>query len=184
MIFNREALLEFFNALDNELKEPVELFVIGGSAASIAFNSKDGTTDIDTWSKEEKITTAYETVVFKFKHLKIPLGPAYVQIKSPQIRERFFLFEEVKYKNLKLFFPEPEDLFLLKAQRADEKDTVDLQALHEIKKCNPNLILKRFKEDVLPHNYGSDNMLKIRYLVTVAKVFGENIAEKHEQKIF
>lgn len=183
MIFNRKTLLEFFKELDKELKQSVKLFVIGGSAASIAFNSKEGTTDIDTWSKEEKITEAYNKVISKFEHLKIPLGPAHVHIKSPKIRERFFLFEEVKYKKLKLFFPEAEDLFLLKAQRSDEKDTADLKALNERKKCKPDLILKRFKDDVLPHNYGHDKMLKIRYLVAVAKVFGEDIAEKHEQEI-
>lgn len=183
MIFNRETLLDFFNKLDKELIQPVELYVIGGAAASIAFNAKEGTRDIDTWLKEEKITEAYNKVVSKFEHLNIPLNPAHVHIKSPNIRKRFCLFEKEKYKNLKLFFPEAEDLFLLKAQRADEKDIFDLKALHKKNNCKPDLILKRFKNDILPQNYGSNDLLKIRYLMTIAEVFGENIAEKHEQEI-
>lgn len=177
IVFDKKLLLEVFSKIDKELEQKSNLYLIGGAAASIAYNSKSGTIDIDLWKKESLIEEAYKKVIKKHPHLKLPFGPAKVNIDSNKMLKRFLGLSEPKFKYLKIYVPDPEDLFLLKAQRADEKDIEDLSQLHKKQHLKPEIIFKRFKEDLLPLNYGSNERLTDHYLFAVASVFGEKIAD-------
>ena len=48
MNFNRELILKLLIEIDKQLTLKASIHIIGGSAASLAYNSKDGTKDIDT----------------------------------------------------------------------------------------------------------------------------------------
>lgn len=58
VIFDKEKLLDFFVKLDQELNEKIPLYIIGGAAATIAYDSKHGIKDIDTWESEVRVDTA------------------------------------------------------------------------------------------------------------------------------
>lgn len=181
MVFNREELLNFLVELDLELEVPTDIYIIGGSAAAIAYSAKKATTDIDTWSYNKVLFKAYKKLIQKSEMKKIPLAPVYVQIKSEKMKERFFKFNELKLTNLRVFVPDPEDLFLLKAQRASEKDVDDLKNLNDIKTLNPELILERFKSELLPQNPGNDNLLIASYLYCINVVFGSKVEHEHSR---
>lgn len=176
MIFNRELILKLLREIDKQLSKKAALYVIGGSAANLAYDSKDGTKDIDTWNKEKAIEEAYQVVIKKFPQLKIPLGPANVQISSPEMHARFKPLKDEAFDKLSVLIPEAEDLFLMKAQRAGSKDLEDLDNLHKNVKLNSKIILERFKNEILPLNAGDDELLKDRFLSCVDRVFGEKTA--------
>lgn len=48
--FLREQLERFLEAIDAALAEPVEVIVIGGTAAVLHYGVKRATHDIDTWT--------------------------------------------------------------------------------------------------------------------------------------
>src|SRR5690606_4155247 len=183
LIFNRDLLIELLQRIDKELEASAKLYIIGGSAACLAYDSKLGTKDIDTWEKEQNIENAYKKVIKKFPHLKIPLNPACVNINSPEMQNRFLPYEITGLKNLKVFVPEPEDLFLLKAQRADEKDLEDLAQLASQQKLNEKTLLQRFSQELLPLYFGDNEVLKNNYLICIEEIFGEVIADKHFKKL-
>lgn len=183
LIYNRDVLIELLQKIDKELASPAKLYVIGGSAACLAYDSKIGTKDIDTWNRDQTIEDAYHEVIKKFPRLKIPIGPAYVNIRSPEMLKRFKLYNIVGLVKLKVFVPTVEDLFLLKAQRAVEKDIVDLKELAKKQTLSEKILIRRFLNELLPQYFANDQILKDNYLVCVEEVFGEDIAEKHSLNI-
>ena len=80
IIFDKEKLIGFFKKIDQELKVTAKLYIIGGSAACLAYNAKPGTKDIDTWKTEKAIEKAYTSVIKKYPQYKIPLSPAHVNM--------------------------------------------------------------------------------------------------------
>ena len=48
--FLREQLERFLEAIDAALAEPVEVIVIGGTAAALHYGVRRATHDIDTWT--------------------------------------------------------------------------------------------------------------------------------------
>jgi len=183
LIFDKKRLQEFLRKLDSEINQNIKLYIIGGAAATLAYDSKQGTVDIDTWGEDKNLQAAYLKVIKKHPRLKLPFGPAKVHIQSVAMLNRFVLYEKIVLRNLMIKVPLPEDLFLLKAQRADEKDIFDLIELHKKMLLDPQKILKWFKADVLPHNPGNDDSLINNYLFCVAKVFGQPTAKTHTAKI-
>ena len=183
MVFNKEALQNFIVKLDQEITEKSSLYLIGGASAILAYNAKSGTQDIDLWDSTKDLQQASQRVAKKFPHLKIHFGPAYVHIKSENMLKRFVQLKTLKLSKIKLMVPDPEDLFLLKAQRSDEKDLADLVSLKTTVKIKENTLLKRFKEDVLPLNYANDDILITNYLVAIEKVFGGEVCERHQKTL-
>lgn len=183
LIYNRDILIELLQKIEEELASSAKLYVIGGSAACLAYDSKAGTKDIDTWNKEQKVNEAYSKVINKFPKLKIPIGPANVNIRSPEMLERFKLYKIDGLEKLQIFIPTVEDLFLLKAQRAVEKDITDLKELYKKNPLSEKLLLERFLYELLPLYYGNDQVLKDNYLVCIEEVLGEEIAQEHSLKI-
>lgn len=106
-----------------------------------------------------------------------------MHIQSSSIFNRFVLYTELKLSKLIIRVPEPEDLFLLKAQRGDEKDIRDLIELDQNRKLDEELIFKRFKIDILPFSYANDSFLIDNYLFCIDKVFGTKVAKKHHKSI-
>lgn len=174
-------LISLLEKIDIELEREAKLYIIGGSAACLAYNAKNATKDIDTWNIEKAIENAYEIVIKKYPELKIPLSPVHVHIDSPEMLSRFRVYKIVNLKKLVVLMPEAEDLFLMKAQRADEKDLVDLVNLSKLKKINSDFLLHRFKNELLPLNAGNDELLIENYLVCIERVFGERVAELHQK---
>lgn len=183
LIFNRNELIKFLELLDKELQCQASLYIIGGSAACIAFDSKHATKDIDTWKKEKAVDDAYDQVIKKNPRLKVPLAPALIQINSPKMQARFVKYKDTHFDKLNIYVPEAEDLFLMKAQRADEKDLFDLEELSKKVKLSPLLILDRFRKEILPLHAGSDELLIDRYLICIERVFGDREIELHEREL-
>jgi len=183
LIFDKGQLEEFLKKLDNELTTKVELNVIGGAAATLMYDSKAGTRDIDTWGTVRALQEAYQRVIKKYPELKLPFGPSNVHIQSSAMLKRFVLYEKLDLSKLKIKVPLPEDLFLLKAQRADEKDVDDLIELHKKVALDQEKILNWFKTDLLPLNGGNDVLLIEKYLFCIDLVFGSTTARKHEKSL-
>ena len=183
LIYDRQALIDFLHKIDDELYREAKIYIVGGSAACLAYDSKDGTKDIDTWMQEKAIEEAYVKVLKNNPNFRIHLGPIGVQISCPKMQSRFYEYTDEKFKKLKIFIPEAEDLFLMKAQRAEEKDLVDLENLNEQLTLDSKAILARFKNELLPQYFGNDELLKDNYLTCVERVFGEDEAEIHEQAL-
>ena len=96
---------------------------------------------------------------------------------------RFRPLDDHHCEKLKIFIHEAEDLFLMKAQRAGSKDLEDLENLAKKVKLDAQLILERFKKEILPLNACDDELLKDRFLSCIDKVFGEKVASGFTKQI-
>ncbi len=56
--FLRQQLEEFLGAVDATLGKPVEVVVIGGSAAALHYGVAAATRDIDTWTDVKGVLAA------------------------------------------------------------------------------------------------------------------------------
>ena len=58
--FDSEEIRTFLKAVDSHLTESFEVEIIGGAAASLSFELRSGTLDIDTLTSVEGLTEAIE----------------------------------------------------------------------------------------------------------------------------
>lgn len=182
-VFDRTSLEQYLGKLAAELDTKTTIYIIGGASAILAYDTKTATLDIDLWETSKALQAAHSMVIKKFPHLRIHLGPAHVHIQSNEMLKRFSPLTTLNFPKLKIMVPTPEDLFLLKAQRADEKDLNDLINLHRKQQLNEKLLIERFLGDVLPLNYSNDEFLVTNYLLCIERVFDSETGEAHQAKI-
>jgi predicted nucleotidyltransferase len=64
---------QFLKTIDSFLSKEVEIIIIGGTAAALAYKVSMATQDIDTWNSTQGILTAHKKAKVKTK-LDIPMG--------------------------------------------------------------------------------------------------------------
>ena len=183
MIYTKQNIEEFLIALDSELDSKQEIIVIGGAAATLHYNSKEDTIDIDTYNSIESLKEAYRKVVEKLPNLKIPLSAAAPVFGPVNITERLEESSEVPLENLKIFVPEVHDWILLKTARSDEKDITDIKDVASLKEIDHLILKERFKTEMLPYNPGNDELLVSAYLYMISILFSEAVAKEHQDYI-
>lgn len=183
VIFTADELKQFLIALDRELTKPCSIVLIGGAVATLHFQTKTGTLDIDTFQRVEELAIACEAVRAKNPKLQIPFDAAGPAQGPSRMAERYEEYKELPLKNLRILVPEKHDWILLKTARCDEKDITDIRALTKKYSINPDILKRRFIDEMLPQNPGSDEDLIYRYLYMISVIFDEAVAVEHESAV-
>ncbi|MEZ4753551.1 MAG: DUF6036 family nucleotidyltransferase [Bdellovibrionota bacterium] len=183
MIYTKKDLEKFLIALDKEVESKHKIVVIGGAAATLHYNSKQGTIDIDTYNSIANLKTAYERTIKKFPDLKIPLSAAVPAQGPVNLNDRLEKYSNSLIKNLEILIPEAHDWVLLKTSRCEEKDLADIKELSEVRNIDPSILQERFANEMLPQNPGNDELLISAYLYMISVVFGEQIATQHQKSL-
>jgi len=170
MIENFKHIEEFFKELNNNLKNKIEIYVIGG-ATLLYRGMKTATKDIDVivYTKKEFLEFENTLKSISFKD-KIP-GKEYTHMNLSQIFQRddfridlfekevcgkFALTKEMKERsekildldNLKVFLCSNEDIFLFKSMTEREGDIVDCINIATMQNINWKVILEELQNQI------------------------------------
>lgn len=153
-----KELLAFLRDIDDKLggenlKTKVDLYVLGGAAAVIAYGSPRGTRDIDGYLESRRVSTKLEEWAGEGKELSTKHNGIYFQpanlvimlIEDPDWRERASEVYKGELKNMKVFVISKEDLILSKLSRYNDRDREDINFLARKNAIDPKKLIAYYK---------------------------------------
>jgi hypothetical protein len=109
-----------------------------------------------------------------------PVGAAGVFDAPEGYEERCRLVRIAGLRRLRVHVPERHDLALMKAARGDERDLAALAAMHRRKPFRLKTLVSRYDEMQFT---GSPQVLRTRFVLLVARLFGESAAKRLEPRL-
>jgi hypothetical protein len=152
---------DFLAELDTLLNEPVQLHCIGGFAVVVGFGLPRATNDLDYATLvpynliNDLQQIAGEGSALAIKHRVRVQRPA-VEAMPDDYAERLTELFPGRFKNLRLFIPDPYDLVLSKLSRNEERDRQDVEYLARTQHLDPAVLRERYKE-LIPNLIGPQN---------------------------
>lgn len=178
--YSTEDLARFLQRIDDELRQPSRIVLIGGGAVGLAYHGKHATMDLDLWEAGREFWEAVKRVAERD-------GPT-VPVHKAGIAEAPYEFEsrlrrlEFNLKRLEVLVPEAHDLVLMKTARAESHDLDAIEDIHREVGLSLEILVERFhetKEQVT----GRHESFVIKFQSMVARLFGEDIAEAIEAQL-
>jgi len=174
--FKASEIRKFLAVLDRELDEAAEIVMIGGAAASLAYQVERATRDIDLWSgMSEGVQTALLRAREKIK-TSIPLEVAGVADAPYEFETRLRELDLPGLKHLRILVPEKHDLVLIKTVRAYEHDIETAEEIHRKHVLDLEILCTRFLDE-MGHVTGDPKRLKLNFLAVVERLFGPERAK-------
>jgi hypothetical protein len=172
--FLKDELERFLEAVDRALAQPVEVIVIGGTAAALHYGVTRATHDIDTWTTVQGDLAAAAERARASTGLDIPVTQSGVADAPHNFESRL---ERVlpRLDRLRVWVPEKHDLALMKAIRGYEHD---LQAIAEIHAHSPldlNTLVGRFQDEMTP--IGDPARIRGNMLAVVERLFPDSVED-------
>jgi len=166
--FLREQLERFLEAVDAALAEPVEVIVIGGTAAALHYGVTRATHDIDTWTNVRADLAAAAKKARTVTGLDVPLQKSGVADAPFDFESRL---DRVlpKLRRLRVLVPERHDLVLMKAVRCYEHDLEAIAEIHSHSPLELDVLIRRFQGEMSP--IGDPRRLRGNFLVVVERLF-------------
>ena len=170
--FLRQQLEWFLEAIDAALDEPIQVVVIGGSAAALHYGVTRATRDIDTWTNVEAALAAAADRARTVTGLDVPLQKSGVADAPYDFASRL---ERVlpKLTQLQVFVPEKHDLVLMKAVRAYEHDLEAIAEIHARSPLGLETLVRRFEEEMAP--IGEPLRIRGNFLVVIERLFPDSV---------
>ena len=149
--------LEFFQDIDARLgKEThvhkIALYIFGGAAAVIAYGSRRGTLDIDTFIEDGAVKSKLLNWAGQGSELETKHGlylhsanTELMLIESPDWMERSIEVLSGELKHIRIMALSKEDLILSKLSRYNDRDREDIQFIVGKHKIDPEKLIKYFK---------------------------------------
>ena len=160
---------EFLEELDALLKEPIQLHCIGGFAVVMGYGLPRGTNDLDYRSfypfdcLNDLQTKAGPGSALAQRH-KVHVQHTGVESIPESYEDRLIELFAGRFKNIRLFVPDPYDLILSKLTRNIERDRQDVEYLAKTNRLDPAILKERYEEELRPILIGPpdrhDNTLK------------------------
>jgi hypothetical protein len=170
--FLRQQLERFLEAVDAALDEPVEIVVIGGSAAALHYGVARATHDIDTWTNVQAALADAAERARVLTGLDVPLQKSGVADAPSEFESRM---ERVlpSLARLKVLVPEKHDLVLMKAVRCYEHDLQAIAEIHAHSRLDLAVLVRRFKEEMAP--IGDPARMRGNFLTVVERLFPDSV---------
>jgi hypothetical protein len=172
--------------VDAELKTEASMVIIGGAAIALEYANRHLTRDLDTSTAIEgalleAVERAQKAIKARDRLEEPPLvGTAGVFDAPEGYEERCRPVRIAGLRQLRVFVPERHDLALMKAARGDERDLAALAAMHRRKPFRLKTLVSRYNEMQFT---GSPEALRSRFLLLVARLFGESAAKRVETSL-
>ena len=170
--FLREQLERFLEAVDSALAGPVEVVVIGGTAAALHYGVRRATHDIDTWTTVQADLAAAAERARSVTGLDVPILKSGVADAPYEFESRL---ERVlpDLRKLTVLVPEKHDLVLMKAVRCYEHDLEVIAEIHAHSPLSLDVLLLRFQEEMTP--IGDPARIRENFLVVVERLFPDSV---------
>jgi len=146
---------EFLAELDAALTEPVFLYCIGGFVTSLFYGLPRPTADIDYCEVSPNCVNSLQAMggpgsPLAKKH-KVYLQYVAVHTMPEDYQNRTAEMCPGRFKNLRLYAPDPYDLILSKLQRNSPKDREDVEYLAKTLRLDPQLLRERYEKELRPY---------------------------------
>lgn len=170
--FPRGAIEKFLRAVDRSLKEPVTVYVIGGTAATLRYGATRATQDIDTLTAVSKALAVAAAEARAKTGLDIPINRVTIADEPEDYESRL---ERVlpRLKRLRVFVPERHDLVLMKAMRAYEHDLQVIGEIHAHSPLSLDVVVDRFLNEMLP--IGDPRRIRQNFLLVIEQLFPDAV---------
>jgi hypothetical protein len=154
-----KAWSEFLDDLDFVLEEPFQLHCIGGFAAVVGYGLPRSTNDLDYRAllpynrimEFERLAGAESALARKHKvHVQRPGVESMPESYEDRVTEIF----RGRFKNLRLYIPDPYDLALSKLSRNIERDREDVAFLAKTCRLDSQVFRARYTEELRPNLIG------------------------------
>lgn len=164
-------------AIDSHLQKKVDIVVIGGTAALLAYKATRLTQDIDSFTTiTAELNKAYE-LAKKETGLDIPMSKAGVADVPYEFESRLEKCKDIPLEYLNILIPEIHDYILIKTVRGYAHDLDVIEEVSKKNKVNQNLLIKRFETE-MTHVTGDSERLQYNFASVLARCFGEPVAEQ------
>ena len=172
--FSPDEIKSLIRSVDSHLTSQVEVILIGGSAAALAYKVTRYTQDIDIFGSIRGLKKAYEAAK-KETGLDIPFEQAAVADAPYHYEDRLKEYRRIKLNKLKIFVPEIHDLILMKTVRAFAHDLETIAEMCQKNKVKVDVLIKRYINE-MGHVVMPKNRLKLNFLAAIEAGFGESKA--------
>ena len=179
--YNKVEIEKFLLAIDENLKKPFDLIVIGGTAAALAYQVSNFTKDIDTVNNVLPILSAYKAAIKK-TGLNIPLGPVGVEDGPWLYEDRLVEYRISGMTKLKIKVPERHDLVLMKMVRGQENDIDTACQIHKNVPLQFEIIIDRILSE-MTQVIGNKLRIKNQFLALIERLFGDMRLKEAEKQL-
>lgn len=150
---------EFLEKVDAALPEPVSVHCVGGFAVSFFYGLPRPTGDIDYY-KSIPATRDLREIAGRDSQLAKKYKVYFQRVTVTNLPEdydaRLTEMFPGRFKNLRLYVPDPYDLMLSKLERNSGKDRDDAAYLFRTQKLDPKILQERYQKELRP-NLGVPN---------------------------
>jgi len=174
--YGPEDFKKLLKAIDAHLDRKVDIILIGGTAALLAYKATRLTQDIDSFTKITAVLQKAYELAKKETGLDIPLSQAGVADAPYHFEDRLLPYRKIAFKHLNVLIPEIHDFILMKTIRGYEHDLEVIEEISKKNKVNKDILIRRF-EDEMDHVIGNKNRLKLNFAAVLARCFGQGMAE-------
>jgi len=178
--FLPEHIVNFLRKIDEYLNGEVQIIVIGGAAASLAYGVTKATTDIDLAT--ELSDDLSQAIKCAQKDTGILLPVTYVGLFEPPYNYEFRLtaIQNPKLNRLKVHVPERHDLALMKMVRGYENDIQAIVEIHELKPLEFGVLVDRFMDE-LGQVTGNPVTIRLNFLLMLENIFDKKHVQDAER---
>lgn len=174
--YGPEDFKRFLTAIDHHLNSRVEIILIGGTAAMLAYKATRLTQDIDSFNKiPSALQRAYELAKSE-TGFNIPMSQAGVADAPHEFEDRLIPYEDIEFKHLVVMVPEIHDFILMKTIRGYTHDIDVIEEISRKNKVKRDILIERFEKE-MRHVVGNKDTLKLNFTAVLARCFGEETAE-------
>ncbi len=167
--FTDEDFKTLLKAIDSHLTKKVELILIGGAAALLAYKATRLTQDIDSFNSVKALEKAYEQAK-KETGLDIPLSQAGVADGPYNFEDRLVEYKKMALKNLVVKVPEIHDFILMKTIRGYEHDLEVIQEICKKNQVKRELLVERFERE-MDHIVGDRKRFELNLKAILERCF-------------
>lgn len=183
--FDKAQLVAFLRALDRHLTGKVEMVVIGGAAASVAYDARTRTADIDIFrlraGTSEQVQAAAEKARLE-TGLSVSVAAATVADLPYDHEHRLKPVRGLRLDNLRLLVPDKYDLALSKAMRGYPHDIEAVQSMNEHHRLALPTLVKRFEAELMNVAVADPQRIALNVVMVVARLHGFDEGRKLAQR--
>lgn len=181
--FRADQLKHFLRTVDSHLDRSVELIVIGGTAALLAYGAQRTTSDIDTAHQVHREIKDAVDAARRETGLNISVEHPGVEDPPYNFEERLQTVHISGLKKLTIKVPEKHDLVLMKTVRGQENDLQVAEEIHRNHPLDINVLIGRWVTEVTTQAIGDPRRLDGNLLVLVERLFGDECLVAAQERL-
>lgn len=173
--FDRAQLVAFIRAIDRNLAERVEVVVIGGAAAMVAYDANVTTADVDVFTVVTGAPGALLAAAALARQqtgLGVNVGAAAVADLPYDYQRRLKPIRGLKLNNLTILVPDKYDLVLSKTMRGYPHDIEAVEGISKRHHLAKKTLVERFEKELMNVAVADPRRIALNVVMVVARLYG------------